>query len=60
MQQGIPCTSLRVGQVCGARSSGAWSTSEWVPIMLKSSIALGALPSLEGVSKLVGLPCLKG
>lgn len=49
-QHGVPCTSLRVGQVCGANSSGAWATTEWVPIMLKSSVTLKALPGLEGVS----------
>ena len=36
--------------MCGAQSTGAWNTTDWVPILVKSSIALGALPDLEGVS----------
>lgn len=51
-QCGLSCTSLRVGQVCGSASTGAWGTSEWIPILVKSSIALGKLPELEGVRAL--------
>lgn len=47
-ERGLPCLSLRVGQVCGSSSTGAWGTSEWVPILVKSSIALGMLPALDG------------
>ncbi|GJE88919.1 acetyl-CoA synthetase-like protein [Phanerochaete sordida] len=47
-RNGLQATSLRVGQVCGARLTGAWSTSEWVPIIVKSSAALGMFPHLEG------------
>lgn len=48
-QAGIPCTTLRIGQICGSKDTGAWDTSEWVPILLKSSIALKALPDLSSV-----------
>ncbi|KAJ3555456.1 hypothetical protein NM688_g2570 [Phlebia brevispora] len=47
-QAGLSTTVLRIGQVCGARESGAWSTKEWVSVLVKSSIWLGALPHLEG------------
>ncbi|KAH8093319.1 hypothetical protein DFH11DRAFT_1684209 [Phellopilus nigrolimitatus] len=30
--------------------SGAWSTHEWFPSLVKSSIALGMLPDADGVS----------
>ncbi|CAL1703601.1 unnamed protein product [Somion occarium] len=45
----VTATSLRVGQVSGSTKTGAWNTSEWVPSIVKSSVALGCLPALEGV-----------
>ncbi|KAJ3537775.1 hypothetical protein NM688_g6625 [Phlebia brevispora] len=45
---GLRATSLRIGQVCGSKETGAWSTHEWVAILVKSSISLGALPDLGG------------
>ncbi|KAJ6472842.1 putative aminoadipate reductase [Mycena vitilis] len=42
---GLDATSFRIGQVCGASSNGAWSTTDWVPTIAKSSIALGNFPS---------------
>ncbi|KAF7798276.1 hypothetical protein EIP86_009494 [Pleurotus ostreatoroseus] len=46
--KGLTVTSLRVGQVCGSKSTGAWNTTDWVPILLKSSTAIGCLPNLAG------------
>ncbi|CAL1704008.1 unnamed protein product [Somion occarium] len=43
-KSGLPATTLRLGQVCGSSATGAWPTTEWVPILVKSSIALGCLP----------------
>ncbi|KAJ7052189.1 acetyl-CoA synthetase-like protein [Mycena amicta] len=43
---GLPATSFRIGQVCGAQSTGAWATSDWIPALAKSSLELGAFPSL--------------
>ncbi|KAF4617234.1 hypothetical protein D9613_005789 [Agrocybe pediades] len=46
---GLPyATSLRIGQVSGGPPNGAWSPTDWVPIMIKSSIQLGSLPSAVG------------
>ncbi|KAJ7613299.1 acetyl-CoA synthetase-like protein [Mycena polygramma] len=42
---GLEATSFRIGQVCGSASNGAWSTTDWVPTIVKSSIALGNFPS---------------
>ncbi|KAJ7626109.1 putative aminoadipate reductase [Roridomyces roridus] len=42
---GLPSTSFRIGQISGSATSGAWATSDWVPALVKSSIALGSLPS---------------
>jgi hypothetical protein len=48
---GLNVTSVRIGQITGSRTSGAWATTDWVPNFVKSSIALGALPTTNGVSK---------
>jgi thioester reductase-like protein len=53
-QSGLQATSLRIGQVSGGFPNGAWATSDWVPILVKSSIALGALPNAPGVR----FPCI--
>ncbi|KAI6125333.1 putative nonribosomal peptide synthetase [Pisolithus croceorrhizus] len=45
---GLPATSFRIGQITGAALRGAWSVTEWVPITVKSSVTLGALPDLGG------------
>ncbi|KAI6102822.1 putative aminoadipate reductase [Pisolithus sp. B1] len=45
---GLPATSFRIGQITGAAPRGAWSVTEWVPITVKSSVTLGALPDLGG------------
>ena len=43
---GVLSTILRVGQIAGPLSSkGVWSEHEWVPALIKSSKALGCLPS---------------
>ncbi|KAJ7089503.1 putative aminoadipate reductase [Mycena crocata] len=42
---GLQATSFRIGQICGAMNNGAWSTTDWVPAIVKSSMALGAFPS---------------
>ncbi|KAJ7360820.1 putative aminoadipate reductase [Mycena albidolilacea] len=42
---GLEATSFRIGQVTGSSSNGAWSTTDWVPAIVKSSIALGNFPS---------------
>ncbi|KIP12187.1 hypothetical protein PHLGIDRAFT_62555 [Phlebiopsis gigantea 11061_1 CR5-6] len=46
--QGHSVMCVRMGQVCGPQATGAWSMSEWIPMMLKSSITLGSLPRLSG------------
>ncbi|KAJ6491913.1 acetyl-CoA synthetase-like protein [Mycena sanguinolenta] len=42
---GVEATSFRIGQISGSASNGAWSTTDWVPAIVKSSIALGNFPS---------------
>ncbi|KAI0345580.1 acetyl-CoA synthetase-like protein [Trametopsis cervina] len=46
--RGLDAVALRVGQLCGSSTTGAWNTTDWVPILVKSSIALGAFPDTSG------------
>ncbi|KAG2119415.1 putative aminoadipate reductase [Suillus clintonianus] len=43
----LPATSFRIGQISGGPPRGAWSTTEWLPIIVKSSVILGALPEAQ-------------
>ncbi|KAG9309638.1 putative aminoadipate reductase [Chiua virens] len=47
-KSGLHSTSLRIGQIAGG-VGGSWATTDWFPILVKSSIALGALPESAGV-----------
>ncbi|TFK59329.1 putative aminoadipate reductase [Pluteus cervinus] len=51
LTSGLDASSIRLGQLTGGRANGrgAWATTDWVPILVKSSIALGVLPSTPGV-----------
>lgn len=42
--------SARVGQVSGSRKSGFWTRSEHLPVIIKTSQTLQALPDFDGVS----------
>ncbi|KAJ3481757.1 hypothetical protein NLI96_g7439 [Meripilus lineatus] len=42
----IQASTIRVGQISGG-ANGAWNTSEWVPALIKSSIHLKNLPSID-------------
>ncbi|OAX31791.1 putative aminoadipate reductase [Rhizopogon vinicolor AM-OR11-026] len=45
----LPASSFRIGQVSGGPPRGAWSTTDWLPIIVKSSVSLGALPEAQGL-----------
>ncbi|KAF8121589.1 acetyl-CoA synthetase-like protein [Boletus edulis] len=47
VRSGIHATSLRIGQIVGGLG-GSWATTDWFPILVKSSIALGVLPEAVG------------
>ncbi|KAF8878948.1 putative aminoadipate reductase [Infundibulicybe gibba] len=49
VESGLQATSFRIGQISGGLPNGAWATTDWIPILVKSSLALGALPSAAGV-----------
>ncbi|KAJ3773057.1 putative aminoadipate reductase [Lentinula raphanica] len=48
-KSGLKATSFRIGQVTGGAPNGAWATSDWVPIIVKSSLTIGVLPAAYGV-----------
>ncbi|KAG1790286.1 putative aminoadipate reductase [Suillus plorans] len=43
----LPASSFRMGQVSGGPPRGAWTTKGWLPIIVKSSVSLGALPEAK-------------
>ncbi|EGO23306.1 putative non-ribosomal peptide synthetase [Serpula lacrymans var. lacrymans S7.9] len=43
---GLNATSLRLGQIAGG-PNGAWTLSDWFPILVKSSLALGKFPNIQ-------------
>ncbi|CAZ81322.1 unnamed protein product [Tuber melanosporum] len=44
----IETASVRIGQLTGSESSGAWSPKEHFPSILKSSQTIGSLPDIKG------------
>lgn len=48
-KSGLRTTSLRIGQLFGGLPMGAWSTTDWIPILVKTSKTLGHLPLTDGV-----------
>ncbi|KAF9058549.1 putative aminoadipate reductase [Rhodocollybia butyracea] len=41
-------SSFRIGQITGGQN-GAWALSDWLPMIIKSSLALGILPDATGI-----------
>ena len=46
-QIGARAYSLRIGQVSGHSKKGLWNGSEALPLMIRSALALGALPEIS-------------
>ncbi|OSD00742.1 acetyl-CoA synthetase-like protein [Trametes coccinea BRFM310] len=44
---GVNAIVVRVGQLCGDTKAGGWSTSEWVPAIVRASKLLGCLPATD-------------
>ncbi|KAF7303443.1 Acetyl-CoA synthetase-like protein [Mycena indigotica] len=56
-KSGLRATSFRIGQVTGSGSTGAWATTDWVPAIVKSSVALGCVPVTgESAASVAWLP----
>ncbi|KAI0309336.1 male sterility protein-domain-containing protein [Amylostereum chailletii] len=45
---GLNATVVRVGQLSGDTTVGAWNTKEWVPALVSLGKAVGALPARAG------------
>ncbi|KAG2076578.1 hypothetical protein BDR04DRAFT_1068074 [Suillus decipiens] len=45
----LPASSFRIGQISGGPPRGAWTTTNWLPIIIESSVSLGALPEAKGL-----------
>ncbi|TIA97912.1 hypothetical protein E3P89_02723 [Wallemia ichthyophaga] len=52
---GLPTTVLRIGQLCGDRKSGFWNSSNWVPAIIKSGLALKCLPNGDDLVEWISL-----
>ncbi|KIJ18040.1 hypothetical protein PAXINDRAFT_9124 [Paxillus involutus ATCC 200175] len=50
VNSGLPSSSFRIGQISGGAPRGAWSTTDGLPIVVKSSMTLGALPEARRVA----------
>ncbi|KAG9073882.1 hypothetical protein FS749_014597 [Ceratobasidium sp. UAMH 11750] len=42
---GLEACIVRLGQLTGDQTSGAWSINDWVPSMIASSVSVGCLPT---------------
>jgi len=49
-KSGIQFTTFRISQITGGFPNGAWATTDWISVVLKSSLALGVFPAFAGVS----------
>ncbi|KAG5724635.1 L-aminoadipate-semialdehyde dehydrogenase [Termitomyces sp. T112] len=47
-KSGLHATSLRFGQICGGHPKGSWPITDWLPMLVRSSVTLGMIPDLEG------------
>ncbi|KAG8854181.1 hypothetical protein FRB96_007737 [Tulasnella sp. 330] len=47
-QTPVKSTTFRIGQLSGSSGTGAWATSDWVPLIIRGSQEVGAVPDGEG------------
>ncbi|TFK96751.1 hypothetical protein BDV98DRAFT_554877 [Pterulicium gracile] len=52
---GLNSSTLRIVQLSGGDETGYWSTDEWIPGLIRSSVALGIFPSSEALVPWVSL-----
>lgn len=53
---GLHSTVARIGQLSGSRTNGAWSTTEWLPLIVKSADVLQCVPMSNGVDDVSWIP----
>ncbi|KAF9232860.1 putative nonribosomal peptide synthetase [Melanogaster broomeanus] len=54
IKSGLHATLLCIGQIVGGRN-GSWTMTDWVAIIVKSSITLGALPHANGIMSCISV-----
>jgi hypothetical protein len=59
-ERGLHTTSFRLGQICGSQRAGTWAVTDWVPILVRSSVALGCLPDAQGVMSWISPEAVSG
>ena len=47
----VHATSVRLGQLSGS-INGAWNTTDWLPSLIKSSVYLNCMPTMDKVCHL--------
>ncbi|KAJ4469195.1 putative aminoadipate reductase [Lentinula aciculospora] len=47
-KSGLHVSSFRIGQIAGGTPNGAWAMSDWLPMIIKSSLSLNMLPNTKG------------
>lgn len=52
---GLPTTVLRIGQLCGDREVGYWTSNNWVPAIIKSGLSLHCLPTGDDIITWISL-----
>lgn len=45
----LQAVAIRVGQITGGTTTGAWNRTEWFPILVKTGTYLGCLPTVDKV-----------
>jgi thioester reductase-like protein len=45
---GLQASSFRIGQITGPVPNGCWATTDWVALLVKSSMTMGVFPDLAG------------
>lgn len=51
LSTGIDCRVIRIGQIVGDSRIGLWNDSESIPLIIRSALTLGCLPTLDEVFK---------
>jgi thioester reductase-like protein len=57
---GLQTTSFRIGQICGSQDTGTWAVTDWVALMIRSSVELGCLPEAMGVMSWIAPEAVSG
>ncbi|KAF9070475.1 putative aminoadipate reductase [Rhodocollybia butyracea] len=58
-QSGLRASSFRIGQIAGG-PNGAWAMTDWLPMIIKSSLVLGMLPDAPGVISWLPMDAVAG